>query len=76
MLFPISGEASATVESPRGEVFCYVASDENGRLARLKLRPPTTRNLPALPLALFGQELDDAAAIIASLDYCFACGER
>ncbi|NWJ96530.1 MAG: hypothetical protein HXX20_12170 [Chloroflexi bacterium] len=75
-LFPVSGEASAMVESPRGEVFCYAASDEKGRLARIKLRPPTTRNLPALPLSLFGQELDDAAAIIASLDYCFACGER
>jgi Ni,Fe-hydrogenase III large subunit len=75
-LFPAESEASAMVESPRGELFCYVAADEKGQLARLKLRTPTTRNLPALPLALTSQEVDDAAAIIASLDYCFACGER
>ncbi len=75
-LFPPCSEASALVESPRGELFCYVEADEKGKLARLKLRPPTTRNLPALPLSLTGEEADDAAAIIASLDYCFACGER
>lgn len=75
-LFPAGGEASSLVESPRGELFCYVAADEKGRLGRLKLRTPTTRNLPAIYLALFGQEVDDAAAVIASLDFCFACGER
>jgi Ni,Fe-hydrogenase III large subunit len=75
-LFPVCGEASAMVESPRGELFCYVASDEKGKLNRIKLRTPTARNLPAIPLALIKQEADDAAAIIASLDYCFACGER
>lgn len=75
-LFPACGEASALVESPRGEVFCYVAADEQGKLSRVKLRPPTTRNLPALPLSLLAQEADDAAAILTSLDYCFSCGER
>ncbi len=75
-LFPICAESSVSIESPRGELFCYVAADEKGKLTRIKLRPPTTRNLPALPLSLIGQEADDAAAILVSLDYCFACGER
>jgi Ni,Fe-hydrogenase III large subunit len=55
---------------------CYAASDAEGKLVRLKLRPPTVANLPAIALTLPGQEADDAAAIIASLDFCFACAER
>jgi len=75
-LFPPNTEASALVESPRGALFCYAATDEKGKLARLKLRPPTLVNLPALALGLLGQEVDDAAALLVSFDYCFACGER
>jgi len=69
-------EATAIIESPRGQLLCYVAADENGQLGRLKLNPPTLTNLAALPLALTGQEADDAPALLASLDYCFSCAER
>ncbi len=75
-LYPAEREASALVETPRGQLLCYIASDEAGKLARLKLRPPTLANLPTVALTLPGQEADDAAAIIASLDFCFACAER
>jgi Ni,Fe-hydrogenase III large subunit len=75
-VFPEDSDASISVETPRGELFCYAASDETGKLARLRLRPPTTANLAALPLSLINQEVEDAAAILASLDYCWACGER
>jgi Ni,Fe-hydrogenase III large subunit len=75
-IFPEDSEASISVETPRGELFCYAASDDKGKLNRLHLRPPTTMNLPALPLTLINQEVEDAAAILASLDYCWACGER
>ncbi|HEX2916739.1 MAG TPA: hypothetical protein VH186_38620 [Chloroflexia bacterium] len=69
-------EATSLVETPRGQLLCYVASDEKGCLTRLKLRPPTVANFPAIALTLPGQETDDAAAIIASLDFCFSCAER
>ncbi len=75
-LFPALAEVSVLVESPRGQLLCYVATNEKGRLSRIKFRTPTSRNLPALPLSLNGQEADDAAPIIASLDFCFACGEK
>lgn len=75
-LYPAEAEATALVETPRGQLLCYVASDSEGKLARLKLRPPTIANLPTVGLTLIGQETDDAAAIIASLDFCFACAER
>ncbi len=74
--YPADCEATALVETPRGQVLCYVASDSAGQLTRLKLRPPTLANLPTLALTLPGQEADDAAAIIASLDFCFSCAER
>jgi Ni,Fe-hydrogenase III large subunit len=74
--FPAGEEVSVAVESPRGTLLCYAAADEKGQLARLKLRPPTVANLPALVLALPGQDAEDAAALLVSLDYCFACGER
>jgi Ni,Fe-hydrogenase III large subunit len=75
-IFPSDREAMSLVETPRGQLLCYVASDSDGKLTRLKLRPPTLANLPMLALTLPGQEADDAAAIIASLDFCFACAER
>jgi NADH-quinone oxidoreductase subunit D len=75
-LFPAEQEAFSLVETPRGQLLCYAATDETGKLARLKLRPPTLANMPALALTLPGQEADDAAAIIASLDFCFSCAER
>ncbi len=75
-LYPVDAEASALVETPRGQLLCYAASDEEGKLARLKLRPPTLANLPAVALTLPGQQVDDAVAIIASLDFCFSCAER
>jgi Ni,Fe-hydrogenase III large subunit len=75
-VFPENCDAAVSVESPRGELFCFATADESGKLARLHLRPPTTVNLPALPLSLLNQEVEDAAAILASLDYCWACGER
>jgi NADH-quinone oxidoreductase subunit D len=75
-VFETCSEATAIVESPRGLLVCYVNADEQGRLGRLKLNPPTLANLPALPLALTGQQADDAPALLASLDNCFACAER
>jgi NADH-quinone oxidoreductase subunit D len=74
--FPANMEVSAMVETPRGALFVYVAADEKGQLTRIKLRPPTLVNLPALPVSLLSQELEDAAALLVSLDYCFACAER
>lgn len=75
-LFPPDTEATAFVETPRGQLLCYAATDEEGKLTRLKLRPPTLANLPTVAITLPGQQVEDATAIIASLDFCFSCAER
>lgn len=75
-IFAPCSDATAIIESPRGQLLCFVTTGEEGKLARVKLTTPTMMNLAALPLALNQQEADDAPALIASLDYCFACGER
>jgi ech hydrogenase subunit E len=75
-VFPANCEATSFVETPRGQMVCYTATDDEGCLARLKLRPPTLANLTTVALALPNGEVDDAAAIIASLDFCFSCAER
>ena len=63
-------------ESPRGDLLCYIATDERGEISRVRLHPPTLLNVAALPLAAAGQDVADVPAIVASLDYCFACADR
>ncbi len=62
------GETYVAVESPRGELGCYLVSDGGPKPYRLHIRGPSFVNLQALPYLLKGGMLADAVAIISSVD--------
>ena len=65
---PPAGETYAAVESPRGELGCYLVSDGSGRPLRMHTRAPSFSNLQALPIMMADSLVADAIACIASLD--------
>ena len=62
------GEVYVAVESPRGELGCYLVSDGSAKPYRLHIRGPSFVNLQSLPTMLRGGLIADAIAIISSLD--------
>ena len=63
-----AGEAYASVESPRGEVGCYIVSDGGPKPYRMRIRPPSFINLQTLAHLMHGRLIADAVAIISSVD--------
>jgi NADH-quinone oxidoreductase subunit D len=62
------GEVYMTVESPRGELGCYLVSDGTSKPYRLHVRGPSFVNLQSLPHLLRGGLVADAVAVISSVD--------
>jgi NADH-quinone oxidoreductase subunit D len=62
------GEVYVAVESPRGELGCYLVSDGSGKPYRLSIRGPSFVNLQVLPHMMRGGLIADAVAIISSVD--------
>jgi NADH-quinone oxidoreductase subunit D len=62
------GEAYAAVESPRGELGCYIVSDGSAKPMRMHIRGPSFVNLQTLPHLLHDRFIADAVAIISSVD--------
>ncbi|MDP1820914.1 MAG: NADH dehydrogenase (quinone) subunit D [Acidimicrobiales bacterium] len=62
------GEAYAAVESPRGELGCYLVSDGSAKPYRMHVRGPSFVNLQTLPHMLRGGLIADAVAVISSVD--------
>lgn len=62
------GETYAAVESPRGELGCYVVSEGGGKPWRMHVRAPSFYNLQALPIMMADSLVADTVASIASLD--------
>ena len=62
------GEAYAGIESPRGEIGCYIVSDGSAKPYRLRIRPPSFVNIQALPHMMRGNLVADAVAAISSVD--------
>src|SRR5271169_2134554 len=65
---PPPGEAFAIVESPRGELGCFVASDGSPKPLRVHFRGPSFINLQALPYMVKGQLIADTVACIGTID--------
>jgi NADH-quinone oxidoreductase subunit D len=65
---PPPGEAFVTVESPRGELGCFVASDGSPKPLRVHFRAPSYINLQALPKLIEGQLISDVIACIGTID--------
>jgi NADH-quinone oxidoreductase subunit D len=65
---PPPGEAYAAVESPRGELGCFVASDGSPKPLRVHFRGPSFVNLQALPYMVKGALIADTVASIGTID--------
>ncbi|WP_419918974.1 NADH-quinone oxidoreductase subunit D [Candidatus Poriferisocius sp.] len=63
-----AGEVYAAVESPRGELGCYMVSDGSAVPYRMHIRGPSFVNLQTLPHLMRGGLVADAVAIISSVD--------
>ncbi|MED0676095.1 NADH-quinone oxidoreductase subunit D [Aneurinibacillus thermoaerophilus] len=62
------GEAFTRIESPRGEIGCYIASNGKDKPYRIKFRRPSFANLQILPKLLIGKNIADMVAILGSID--------
>jgi NADH-quinone oxidoreductase subunit D len=62
------GDAYVPVESPRGELGCYIVSDGTSRPYRLHVRAPSFANLQALAPMARGAFIPDVIACISSID--------
>jgi NADH-quinone oxidoreductase subunit D len=65
---PPPGEAYQTIESPRGELGFYVASDGSPKPLRVKVRAPSFVNLQSLSRLTEGRLIADVIACIGTID--------
>jgi NADH-quinone oxidoreductase subunit D len=63
-----AGEVYTAVESPRGELGCYLVANGTNKPHRMHVRGPSFVNLQSLPAMLRGGLIADAIAIISSVD--------
>ncbi len=62
------GEVYVAIESPRGEIGCYIASDGSAKPYRMHVRAPSFVNIQTLPHMMRHCLVADAVAIISSID--------
>lgn len=62
------GYVYSTIESPRGELGCYLRGNEGPKPARVHFRTPSYVNLAALPVLGKNTFVADLVAIIGSID--------
>jgi NADH-quinone oxidoreductase subunit D len=65
---PPAGEAYVRIESPRGEIGCYISSKGKKEPYRLKFRRPSFYNLQILPKLLVGEPIANMIAILGGID--------
>ena len=63
-----AGEVYVAIESPRGEIGCYIASDGSATPYRMHVRAPSFVNIQCMPHMMRGGLIADAVAIISSID--------
>lgn len=62
------GEAYVRIESPKGEIGCYIASDGKKEPLRIKFRRPSFYNLQILPKILEGENISNLIPILGAVD--------
>ncbi len=62
------GETYVSVESPRGEIGCYLVADGSAKPTRLHIRGPSFYNLQSMDAMVPGAMFQDAVAIVSSID--------
>src|SRR5204862_214933 len=66
------GETYVAIESPRGEIGCYMVSDGSGKPVRMHIRGPSFYNLQAIdPM---GDDSLDADVTVEEVECLAACG--
>lgn len=70
------GEVYRCIESPRGELGCYIVSDGGPKPYRLKWRAPAFVNLESLATMTRGSFLADLIIILSSVDIVLAEVDR
>lgn len=70
------GEASASVEAPRGECFHYVRMNGKPEPEAWKVKASTYSNQLAWLKMVTGEQLADLPIIVASIDPCMSCTDR
>jgi len=63
-----AGEVYVAVESPRGELGCYLVSDGSAKPWRMHIRGPSFIHLQCLPHMMYGGLIADGVAVISSVD--------
>ncbi|MET0895326.1 MAG: NADH dehydrogenase (quinone) subunit D [Acidimicrobiia bacterium] len=63
-----AGETYVAVESPRGEIGCYLVSDGTAKPTRLHIRGPSFYNLQSMDAMVPGGMFADAVAVVSSID--------
>ncbi|WP_257348112.1 NADH-quinone oxidoreductase subunit D [Pseudalkalibacillus decolorationis] len=65
---PPAGETYVRIESPRGEIGCYIASKGKKEPYRLKFRRPSFYNLQILSKLLKGENIANLITILGGID--------
>jgi NADH-quinone oxidoreductase subunit D len=63
-----AGETYVAIESPRGEIGCYLVSDGSGKPVRMHIRGPSFYNLQSMQPMIENRMVADGVAIISSVD--------
>lgn len=69
-------QASNVLEQPRGECYYYAQGNGTKYLERMRIRTPTSINIPGMTAALAGCDLADVNMIVLTIDPCISCTER
>jgi len=70
------GEVYQVIESPRGEVGCYLVSDGTQKPYRVHWRGPSFGNLQAIPKMIEGTLIADVIAGLGSMDFVLGDTDR
>jgi NADH-quinone oxidoreductase subunit D len=62
------GEVYEAIESPRGEVGCYIVADGGPKPYRIHVRAPSFVNMQAVPLLMRGGLLSDTITVVSTVD--------
>ena len=62
------GSVYQAIESPKGELGFYIASDGTNKPNRIRVRPPSFVNLASLPALIEGRMVADVICAIGSID--------
>ena len=65
---PPEGETYVAIESPRGEIGCYIVSKGKPQPYRIKFRRPSFVNLQILPKLLVGETMTNLVTILGGID--------